>query len=95
LAGLDSAGFESKYQIQKQMIVCICRRVSENTVRACIADGAQSVAEVGRACRAGTGCGGCHEYIQELIAEQQPDCPRVRLKVVSPYLQTALAGENA
>jgi bacterioferritin-associated ferredoxin len=79
----------------RKMIVCICRRVTDNTVRACIADGAETIAEVGRACRAGTGCGACHETIEELIAEQQADCPRVRLRVLSPYLQTAHAGETA
>ena len=76
------------------MIVCICRRVSENTIRAAIRDGAETIDAVGSACRAGTGCGACHETICEMIAEQQADCPRVRLKVVSPYLQTALAGDN-
>jgi bacterioferritin-associated ferredoxin len=83
------------------MIVCLCRRVSDRTIRAAIADGAQSVAEVGAACRAGTGCGACHETIEDMLhehsASEQPhaargqceDCPRRRVPVLSPYVQVA------
>jgi bacterioferritin-associated ferredoxin len=92
---LTSPELKVNIKFRNKMIVCICRRVSDNTIRASIAEGAGTVSEVGRVCRAGTGCGACHEYIEDLIAEQQANCPRVRLKVVSPYLQTALAGENA
>jgi bacterioferritin-associated ferredoxin len=51
------------------MIVCLCRAVSDRAVRAAIAGGASSVEEVGRACRAGTGCGGCRPQIAELLSE--------------------------
>ncbi len=79
------------------MIVCICRRVSDKTIRAAIAEGASSVDEVGAACRAGTGCGCCHEAIEEMLAERSAcehggeclDCRRARRAIVSPYLQLA------
>jgi bacterioferritin-associated ferredoxin len=63
------------------MIVCICKRVSEQQIRAAIDAGAATVAEVGACCRAGTGCGACHEYIAEMI--EASDCERVHLTVLS------------
>ena len=83
------------------MIVCLCRRVSDRTIRAAIADGASNVQEVGAACRAGTGCGACHETIEDMLHEHQAaerahsgrggceDCPRLRVPVLSPYVQVA------
>ena len=81
-------------KFKNKMIVCICRRVPETTVRTAIQDGARTIEEVTRACRAGSGCGSCHVMIEEMISEHA-DCPRVRLTVLSPYLQAATAGESA
>ncbi len=67
------------------MIVCICRRVTDHQIRTAIEDGASTVAEVGMACRAGTGCGACQETIAEMLVRQ--DCGRTHLRVLSPYLQ--------
>ena len=77
------------------MIVCICRRVSDRTVRAVIADGATTPGEVAAACGAGSGCGACCEQICEMIDERRvgEHCSRRGLKVLSPYL--APAGEPA
>jgi bacterioferritin-associated ferredoxin len=77
------------------MIVCICRRVSDRTVRAVIADGAVTLGDVASACGAGSGCGACCEQICEMIEEQRAGvhCSRQSLKVLSPYL--APAGEPA
>jgi bacterioferritin-associated ferredoxin len=55
------------------MIVCICRGVSDRTVKRAIEDGAESVAAVGRACGAGTDCGSCHLQIAGQIAESLPE----------------------
>ncbi len=63
------------------MIVCICRRVSEKQIQAAIEGGATTVEAVGRACRAGTGCGCCHTTIEEMI--EREDCERRRLPVLS------------
>ena len=51
------------------MLVCHCRRVCDRTVRECIREGAASVEEVGRACGAGTGCGGCQPTIASLLSK--------------------------
>jgi bacterioferritin-associated ferredoxin len=88
--------FETNFQIQKHMIVCLCRAVCDRTIRTAIDAGARSVDEVAAACRAGSGCGACHETIESMICEpdEAQHCPRRSLKVVSsPYL--ALARKSA
>ncbi|HVT07059.1 MAG TPA: (2Fe-2S)-binding protein [Polyangia bacterium] len=57
------------------MLVCHCHQVCDRTIRACIRDGANSVAAVGESCGAGTGCGGCRPTISELVAERT-EAPR-------------------
>jgi bacterioferritin-associated ferredoxin len=51
------------------VIVCHCRVVSDRTVRATIAAGAATVADVTAACGAASGCGGCAPTIEALLAE--------------------------
>jgi bacterioferritin-associated ferredoxin len=43
--------------------ICICFAVSESELADVIAEGARTEEEVGDACAAGTGCGGCLERI--------------------------------
>lgn len=50
------------------MIVCLCRGVSDRSVRLAVIQGARSVDEVSAVCGAGVGCGGCHETIGEILA---------------------------
>ena len=75
------------------MIVCICRKVCDRTILRVIQSGAESVDDVSDACRAGSGCGACHEQIQELLDDASTSgeggCPRRAQPVLSPYLQTA------
>jgi bacterioferritin-associated ferredoxin len=82
------------------MIVCLCRRVSDLAIRTAIDEGARTVAEVSAACRAGTGCGSCHETIEDMIHERTScaDCPRKRHAILSPYVtgaQDRAAGDTA
>jgi bacterioferritin-associated ferredoxin len=49
--------------------VCLCRAVSDRKVGKAIGRGAATVEEVGRACGAGTGCGGCHAEIEALLCQ--------------------------
>jgi bacterioferritin-associated ferredoxin len=49
------------------MIVCHCFRVSDREIRACAREGACNVSEVGNACEAGTGCGGCRPEIANIL----------------------------
>ena len=49
------------------MIICHCNGVTDRTVRRAVRDGASTRRQVARACRAGTGCGGCRASIQEIL----------------------------
>ena len=50
------------------MLVCHCHQVSDRTIRACIRDGAETVAQVGDRCGAGTSCGGCRPVVKEMLS---------------------------
>jgi bacterioferritin-associated ferredoxin len=55
------------------MIVCHCFCVSDREIRSCAREGASDLADIGRACGAGTGCGGCRPEIANIVdAEQAP-----------------------
>ncbi len=77
------------------MIVCSCKRVCHRKINAAIEGGATTVEAVGRSCRAGTGCGACHEQIQEMIDASASDiasCDLGRPAVLSPaYLSPGKA----
>jgi bacterioferritin-associated ferredoxin len=49
------------------MTVCICRGVSDTTVRKTIDEGACSLAGL-RACGIGDQCGSCHRMLRKLLA---------------------------
>ncbi|HET6146533.1 MAG TPA: (2Fe-2S)-binding protein [Polyangia bacterium] len=53
------------------MILCLCKGVSDRTVRLAIASGAQSVEAVGARCGAGTDCRSCRHAIQDLVDDAQ------------------------
>jgi nitrite reductase (NADH) large subunit len=48
--------------------VCNCHKVSEGALRDAIASGADSVAALGDATKAGTGCGSCKGELGQLVA---------------------------
>lgn len=52
------------------MFVCMCTAVTEQEIRDCVRAGAQTVDEVGDRSFAGTGCGGCQERIQMILADE-------------------------
>lgn len=55
------------------VLVCHCHRVNDRTIRAAARGGARTCEEVGEACRAGTGCGGCKPAIAGLIVTECAD----------------------
>ena len=57
------------------MILCVCRGVSDREVAEAVAQGATSVAEVRRACGAGTDCGSCVADIRAQLDAARP-CSR-------------------
>ncbi len=66
------------------MIVCVCRGVSDRTVRALIAAGARTRAEVRKACGAGTDCGKCCAMLAELLLDERGKA--YRGTTPSPYV---------
>lgn len=50
------------------MFVCMCVAVTEDEIRDCIHAGARTVEEVSKLSFAGTGCGGCRENIEQMLA---------------------------
>lgn len=65
------------------MLICHCHRISDRTILACAADGARTVAQVGRLCGAGTGCGGCAGAIRDVLASARRVLPVVSAPVVA------------
>lgn len=52
----------------EKALICTCFGVSEETVENCIRENRlESVEDVARLCKAGSGCGSCQMLIQELI----------------------------
>ena len=60
----DPALAEEKRRVRK---ICECSNVSLGAIEDAVRDGADSVAAVGKATQAGTGCGGCHEKIEAIL----------------------------
>jgi bacterioferritin-associated ferredoxin len=50
------------------MFVCMCVAVTEDEIRDCIHAGARTVEEVSKLSFACTGCGGCRESIEQMLA---------------------------
>jgi bacterioferritin-associated ferredoxin/NifU-like protein involved in Fe-S cluster formation len=48
-------------------LICSCFGVSEETIRAAVAEGASTADDVSEACNAGSGCGSCIMLIGEII----------------------------
>lgn len=71
------------------MYVCICHAVTEHQVRDAIQAGAETVADVTRACRAGGDCGSCRQQVEEMIEDHADACAGRRLAVVRPAHRAA------
>ena len=49
------------------MILCLCHGVSDHTVSAAIASGADTLDRIQGACGAGGDCGACRELLEALV----------------------------
>ncbi|HEX9296869.1 MAG TPA: (2Fe-2S)-binding protein [Thermoanaerobaculia bacterium] len=69
------------------MFVCVCRAVSDATIKKVIGAGASTVDEVGARCGAGTSCGACRPIVLRMLAnhEAQDDCGSCPLEIVPIY----------
>jgi bacterioferritin-associated ferredoxin len=71
------------------MIVCLCRGVSERTVRLTVVVGNDSVEAVGDACGAGTGCGACLDDLQRIVDQERQNAAACRSAVLALGCQPA------
>ncbi len=51
------------------MWVCHCRAVTDRQITSAVEQGASNVVEIGRACGAGTRCGGCVDEVRRLCEQ--------------------------
>lgn len=49
------------------MYVCICKAISDQDIKSAVIDGADDIEKVAEQLGAGTGCGTCREFAQEVI----------------------------
>jgi bacterioferritin-associated ferredoxin len=56
------------------MLVCHCRAVFEREVREAVRAGAVTKTAVARTCGAGSDCGGCERFVDEIIAQETSAC---------------------
>lgn len=63
------------------MYVCICHAVTDSDLDHAIDSGADCVESVGTATGAGTGCGMCHDVIEDVLAAKCVSCPLAALAV--------------
>jgi NifU-like protein len=68
-----NGGSSEEHQLQGK-VVCTCFGVTEDEIRRVISENnLTEVEQVTNYCKAGGGCGGCIEQIQEIIEEVNPD----------------------
>lgn len=65
--------------------VCSCNNVVCGAIREAVRDGAETVAGIKAATKAGTGCGSCVPIVQELIEAQQVAMGRTVVKRLCPH----------
>ena len=60
------------------MYACICHAVSETDVELAVLGGADTIEAIGEATGAGTGCGSCHNELQDVLDRVR--CPLLELR---------------
>ena len=66
------------------MIVCLCKGITDRTVRKLVRQGASSLHDVRLACSAGACCGACRETLVDIVrSEKQIDQPARELATAS------------
>jgi bacterioferritin-associated ferredoxin len=69
------------------MYVCLCRGVSDRTIKAAIRDGARSLAQVSACSGAGTDCGACRGVIRDMIEDHEDEASPCSAHRSLPVLQ--------
>lgn len=68
----DPAALEATVSAGPDDLLCRCSGATHGEVAHAVQSGCMSVAEVGDACRAGTGCGGCRATIEAMLRVPVP-----------------------
>ena len=63
------------------MFVCSCRAVTDRTVDAAIASGADCIEEIAERCGAGSRCGGCWPELERLLHQHAESATLVTIAV--------------
>lgn len=66
--GVDFDSQTALYQLMRPRMLCVCRRVPEENVRAAVEQGAQTFEEVQARTSCSTGCGTCEGRVRDVIA---------------------------
>jgi len=74
------------------MIVCHCFCVSDREIRSCAREGATDLADIGRSCGAGTGCGGCRPEIANIVDAEQVGSRRAAKPALLPLYPVQATG---
>lgn len=51
------------------MVICLCKGVNDKTIQELVNQGATSVKDVMKSCKAGSDCGSCICSVKELVAK--------------------------
>lgn len=65
--------------------ICSCENVSKGKIVACVNNGATTIPQIKKACKAGTGCGGCVPIIDDLVAEIYKSQGKVLKKTICEH----------
>ena len=53
------------------MYVCICHSITDKDIKQSIKQGAETIGDLKAMTGCATGCGGCLEYVEELLVKHQ------------------------
>ena len=68
---------------ERGVIICHCQRVSEESIRVAVREGAGTLRQIAKTCRAGRFCGGCRPAIAEIIASESEPAPASLIQIDS------------
>lgn len=60
-----------KQDADEQGVLCLCKQVTERKIRKAVKDGRRRFVSVKQATEAGSGCGLCQPFVEDIIKDQQ------------------------
>lgn len=59
-----------KQEADEQGVLCLCKQVTERKIRKAVMDGRRRFVSVKQATEAGSGCGLCQPFVEDIIKDQ-------------------------